>query len=281
MSKESRTEKKRAKLAQSVPMPKIGRIERNPVVWAVGIIFSLILPWMFQIKPLRYKHLPKKTGYVLVGNHCTNLDGVGMAYFGFWWLKRMPHFLAKEAIFRVPVLGWTLLKLGQVPIFRDGKNRNDEPLRAAIHYLKAGQVLVMYPEGTLTRDPNMWPMRGKPGAVRMALEAGVPVYPFGQWGTEEVAPQYTNEFKPSPFKKMRIIIGDEVNLDKFRGHKTTQEEQIEATQIVMKEITKLVEELRGEKAPDELFDPAKHGMAATGNFKKVATAGEGKKGKRK
>jgi 1-acyl-sn-glycerol-3-phosphate acyltransferase len=278
---QDRVAKKQAKLAQSVPMPKISRIERNFVVWVVGIVFAAILPWVFGIRAKRYKHLPKKTGYVLVGNHCTNLDGVGMAYFGFWWLKRMPHFLAKEAIFRVPVLGWILLHLGQVPIFRDGKNRNDEPLRAAIEYLRAGQVLIMYPEGTLTREPDMWPMRGKPGAVRMALEAGVPVYPFGQWGTQEVLGRYSNKFKPSPKKRMRIIVGDAVNLDQYRDHKPSLEELVSATEQVMKEITKLVEELRGEKAPETLFDPAAHGLKATGDFTKVQATDAATKAKKK
>jgi len=113
-------------------------------------------------------------------------------------------------------------------------------------------------------------MRGKVGAVKLAIENDVPLYVFGQFGTEKVMPQYTKKFRPGFWKPVDFVIGQEVDLSRFKGHKINSVDLHEATEVVMHEITKLVEEIRGEKAPAELFDPVKHGMSETGNFKKQA-----------
>jgi 1-acyl-sn-glycerol-3-phosphate acyltransferase len=183
-------------------------------------------------------------------------------------LKRAPHFLAKESLFRLPVFGPLLRRAGQIPVYRSGRS-NDEPLRVAVQYLQAGQMVCIFPEGTLTRDPELWPMRGKPGAVRLALETGVPVYPIGQWGSEKVLPQYGAKFRPGFWKNVDILVGDEVNLDAYRNRTLAHNELSEATAVVMSRITELVEQLRGEKAPDgSQWDPEEHGQSVTGNFKK-------------
>jgi 1-acyl-sn-glycerol-3-phosphate acyltransferase len=129
-------------------------------------------------------------------------------------------------------------------------------------------VITIFPEGTLTRDPEGWPMKGRPGAVRLALETGTPVIPIGQWGTEAIMPTYGKKFLPQPWHACRIIIGKEVNLDKFRGRKLSNAELLEATDVVMQEILKLTAEVRGEKAPANLYDSRAEGLPNTGNFKK-------------
>ena len=111
-------------------------------------------------------------------------------------------------------------------------------------------------------------MKGRPGAVRLALETGTPVIPFGQWGTEAIMPTYEKKFLPQPWHACRFIIGKEVNLDNFRGRKLTNAELLEATDIVMQEILKLTAEVRGEAAPKQLYDPRAEGQTTTGNFKK-------------
>jgi 1-acyl-sn-glycerol-3-phosphate acyltransferase len=111
-------------------------------------------------------------------------------------------------------------------------------------------------------------MRGKTGSVRMAIDAGVPIFAVGQWGSEVVLPTYTKNLKPKPWHKVRILIGDEINLDKYRGRKLSTEELKEATAVVMKAITKQVEILRDAKAPAKLYDPAEHGQSQFGNFTK-------------
>jgi 1-acyl-sn-glycerol-3-phosphate acyltransferase len=185
----------------------------------------------------------------------------------FFKLKRGPHFLAKGPLFNVPVLGPILRACGQIPVYRNGRV-NSEPMDAAKMFLDAGRVITIFPEGTLTRDPEGWPMKGRPGAVRLALETGTPVIPFGQWGTEAIMPTYGKKFLPQPWHACRIIIGKEVNLDKFRGRKLSNAELLEATDVVMQEILKLTAEVRGEKAPANLYDSRAEGLPNTGNFKK-------------
>jgi hypothetical protein len=92
---------------------------------------------------------------------------------------------------------------------------------------------------------------------------------MAQWGSEKVLPQYGSKFRPGFWKPVQILVGDEINLDKYRKKQLTPAEVNEATDLVMREITALVEKLRGEKAPADLWDPIKAGQTTSGNFKKA------------
>ena len=119
-------------------------------------------------------------------------------------------------------------------------------------------------------------MRGKTGAVRLALAANVPVYPVAHWGSEKIMGQYSSVFKPGFWKPVRLLVGNEIDLSEYRNEQNSPAMVVQATEKIMWTITGLVEELRGEKAPAELWDPAEKGQAVTGNYKKSKTAsGEG------
>lgn len=248
-------------------MPKVSTADRPFMMRLVAYILGPLVHLLFWVEVKGKEKLPAKGAYILVFNHVTHLDPLVVAYATFFGLKRGPHFLAKGGLFKVPVLGPLLIAAGQVPVYRNGR-RNVEPMDAAHKFLDAGHVITIFPEGTLTREPNGWPMRGKTGSVRMAIEAGVPIYSAGQWGSEVVLPTYTKKLRPKPWHKVRVQIGEEINLDKYRGHKLSTEELKEATKIVMKAITKQVEFLRDGKAPKDLYDPAEHGQSQFGNFNK-------------
>jgi 1-acyl-sn-glycerol-3-phosphate acyltransferase len=250
-------------------MPIVKSEELN---WAVHFVANIMVPvvrFMFRVVPHGLERLPKKGAYIMVANHVTNVDALAVAYFVYKQLGRGPHFLAKESLFRVPLLGKLLTAAGQVPVYRS-TYRNDAPLRAANTFLEAGHCITIFPEGTLTRDPDLWPMRGRTGAVRLALETGVPVYSMAQWGSEKILPQYGSRFRPGFWKKVHILVGDEIDLSKYRHPKLQPAEVIEATELVMQKITELVEQLRGEKAPAVRWNTAETGQATTGNFKKKA-----------
>ncbi|AIC47859.1 lysophospholipid acyltransferase family protein [Rhodoluna lacicola] len=257
-----------AKPKKELPMPKINSSERHFVLALVASILIPIVRLLFKVEPKGIEKLPKHGSYILVSNHVTNLDALAVAYFVYVQLKRAPHFLAKESLFRIPGIGGILRAAGQIPVYRSG-HRNDTPLKAAHAYLKAGHSIAIFPEGTLTRSPDLWPMRGKSGAIRLALETGVPVYPVGQWGSEKVLPQYGSKFRPGFWKPVRILVGDEIDLSDYRKRQLNPDQLNDATKLVMQTITQLVEELRGEKAPLELWDPAKAGQTTSGNFKKA------------
>lgn len=250
-------------------MPKINSSERHFVLALVASVLIPIVRLLFVVKPKGIEKLPKHGSYILVANHVTNVDALAVAYLVYVKLKRAPHFLAKESLFRVPLIGPILRAAGQIPVYRSG-HRNDTPLKAAHAYLEAGHTIAIFPEGTLTRSPELWPMRGKSGAIRLALETGVPVYPVGQWGSEKILPQYGSKFRPGFWKPVNILIGDEIDLSNYRKRQLNPDELNQATKVVMQTITELVEELRGEKAPLEMWDPAKAGQTTSGNFKKAS-----------
>jgi 1-acyl-sn-glycerol-3-phosphate acyltransferase len=255
-------------------MPRITSKEMTPALRIVAGILAPIARLMFKVEVEGIEKLPKSGAYILAPNHATNVDALAVAYFIYIKTKRAPHFLTKEKLFRIPLVGPILLAAGQIPVFRTGGQRNDDSLRVAHAYLEAGHSVCVFPEGTLTRDPDSWPMRGKTGAVRLALDSGVPVYPVGQWGSEKIMARYSSKFRPGFWKKVSFIVGDEIDLERFRKPSPTPAEVLEATEVVMASITRLVEKLRGEKAPERRWDPVAAGQATTGNFIKKAKKGQ-------
>lgn len=219
----------------------------------VSLLHALLRPvtkrdWRGQ------KLLPRTGGVVVVTNHISNVDplalGQYLAFSGRW-----PRFLAKESIFRVPVVGAVVRACGQIPVRRDSAAARDA-LAPAVTAVQQGRAVVVYPEGTITRDPNLWPMRGRTGAARLALQTDAPVIPIGQWGAQEImyGKQRTLP-RLLPRKTLRLETGPPVPLDDLRGVPVTAEVLAEATERIMAAITALVAGLRGGQPPAERFDP--------------------------
>lgn len=163
---------------------------------------------------------------------------------------RQVRFLAKAEIFKIPGLGSVLKSAGQIPVKRRDSEAAAGSLLLAMEAVRKGQCIVIYPEGTLTRDPNLWPMSAKTGAARIALTTGVPVIPAAQWGPQEVLKPYGKAFKLFPRKTMHVWAGDPVNLDDLRDQPITAATLREATDRIMREVTLLLASQRGEIAPD-------------------------------
>ncbi len=246
------------------PLPKVPKKENTFAFRLIAFFLAPLLRLMFNLKTSGTENLPKG-GYVLVGNHLSNLDPLAFAYSVYIHMKRVPHFLAKESLFRIPVLKQLLPKVGQIPVYRGGRN-NEDSLRAAKEFIRAGQVVVVFPEGTLTRDPNLWPMRGKSGAIRMAFELGVPIVPAAHWGVDKIMGNYSSKLKPNPFHLVQVKIGEPIELQK-KANPSAQEVN-DATAMVMHRIADLVGQMRGEEPPKELWDPVKNSQQETGNFRK-------------
>jgi 1-acyl-sn-glycerol-3-phosphate acyltransferase len=130
--------------------------------------------------------------------------------------------------------------------------------------VRAGKGVAIYPEGTLTRDPDLWPMRGKTGAARVALETQCPVIPVATWGAHEVLAPYSKRLRLLPRTTMKVRAGAPVALDDLYGREITTEVLLEATARIMAAITAELEVLRGEKAPVVRFDPRSHGVTSIG-----------------
>ncbi|MFN8169993.1 MAG: lysophospholipid acyltransferase family protein [Candidatus Nanopelagicales bacterium] len=207
---------------------------------------------------LRAQILPDGTqeGIVVCPNHISWFDPLESAHF-LYDLGRPPRFLGKESVFRIPVAGRIIRGAGQIPVYRETANAADS-VRDAIAAVRAGECVVVYPEGTITRDPDLWPMTGRTGAARIALETGAPVIPVAQWGAQEVIRPYTNEFRILLRKTMRVTAGPPVDLDDLRGRPIDAAVLHTATERIIAAITAQLEVIRGETAPAERYDLRRH-----------------------
>ncbi len=208
-------------------------------------------------------NIPTEGGCVLAVNHVSEVDPMPFAHFVYDH-GRIPRFLGKAEVFKVPIAGRILTSAGQIPVYRMSANAADA-FSAAVAAVEAGECLIVYPEGTMTRDPGMWPMTGKSGAARIALTTGCPVIPCAQWGPQEILPPYARRPRIFPRKLMQIRAGAPVDLSDLAGQEPTLELLAEAIERVMAAITALLEEIRHERAPAERFDSRAAGMAEFGN----------------
>jgi 1-acyl-sn-glycerol-3-phosphate acyltransferase len=199
------------------------------------------------------EHLPAEGGFLAAANHMTNVDPLTFAHY-LYDNGVAPKILAKSSLFTVPVLGPVLRGTGQIPVYRNSAQAGDS-LRAAITALEEGECVAVFPEGTLTRDPDLWPMTGKTGVARLALTTRAPVIPIAQWGPQDLLGQYKKLFKPFPPKKVTVVAGPPVDLSDLYDRPHDSAVLREATERVMAAITALLEDIRGEKAPAVRFDP--------------------------
>lgn len=207
--------------------------------------------------------IPETGGCVLAINHLSHVDPLTAAVFTHDH-GRLPRYLAKSGLFRNKALGHFMRAAGQIPVERSSRSAAGA-YDAAVAAVRAGECIVVYPEGTITRDPDLWPMVGKTGAARIALETGCPVIPVGQWGAQQLLAPYAKKPDLFPRKTIHIVVGDPVDLADLVGQPRTAKVLVEATERIMSAITDIVADIRGEQAPAERFDPRKAGVAETGN----------------
>ena len=238
-------------------VPRLAAVNHEPGAQTVRTVVRLLNVVLAPLSRRDWRgqeRLPATGGVIVVANHISNADplalGQFLAYSGRW-----PRFLAKSSLFRVPVVGPVLRGAGQIPVERGGSRAGDALVEAR-REVEAGRAVVVYPEGTITYDPDLWPMRGRTGTARLALATGCPVVPVGQWGAEEFLrgrkvglPRFWA--RPT----LRMLVGPPVPLDDLRGREVDAEVLHEATARIVGALTALVEQLRGETAPTEPFDP--------------------------
>ncbi len=191
-----------------------------------------------------------------VANHISQLDPVYTAVF----LRksgRVPHIMAKASLFRIPIIGRVLTGTGQIPVERGGGN-GQVGLEAAIDALKAGQMVLIYPDGTVTRDPDQWPMKPRPGVAAMALAGDFPVVPVVHWGTQNVyVPYVKGGFHPFPRKDIRVVAGPPIDLSEYRGRPVDARLIRDVSYVIQAGVRDLLAEVRGQRPPTEFYDQKK------------------------
>lgn len=240
---------------------------RPSLFWALAVI---VVPFVNYVAKMRFTNrekLPVDGPFVLAPNHYSEFDPIIVAA-AVWKLGRAPRFMAKDSLFRVPVVGWLLARTGMIPVARaSSRTASAQTIAQSRTLVEAGRGVIVYPEGTLTRDPEMWPMRGKSGAVRLALAGDIPLIPMAQWGTQQIMGRYQKGLSLWPPRRpVGIMIGDPVDLSDLKGRQSEPAAIAEATERLMNAITALLEELRGERAPAKRWNPAEHGQKETGRL---------------
>ena len=247
-------------------MPRASREKSRPTIfWPLAAVVAPLIALLFKLEIEGAEKLPREGAYVLAPNHYSEADPLAVAL-AVWRAGRAPRFMAKESLFRVPVLGWVLRVTGMVPVARSSSAASArQTLETSETLVRLGRGVIVYPEGTLTREPDLWPMRGKTGAVRLALADGIPVIPMAHWGCQQVLPRY-GKLRLWPLRRrVRVVFGDPVDLSAFAG--AGQPAHLAgATDKVMADISALLSHLRGEPAPAARWNPADHGQKETGRL---------------
>ena len=204
------------------------------------------------------ENVPATGGVILAANHISHADPLALCDYVLHGIHRIPRFMAKDTLFKGGgIVARTMRGAGQIPVYRKTANAS-LALSDAVAALDRGECIVIYPEGTVSRDPDKWPMLGKTGVARLALLSAAPVVPVGQWGAQALLDSYREpllRLHLLPPKRISIVAGPPVDLSPYLGRELTGEVLRAATADVMRAITGIVEDLRGEQAPAQVHDP--------------------------
>jgi 1-acyl-sn-glycerol-3-phosphate acyltransferase len=237
----------------------------SKIILRPGIRMMMRLDWHGQ------EHFPRDGAMLLAANHLSYMDIFAISLFADS-ARRYPVFLAKSSLFDIPVVGAIITRLGQLPVYR-GQTDAALVLREAELVARSGACVIFYPEATVTRDPEKWPMVSKTGIARLALETSAPVVPVAHWGAERILPY--GSFLPRflPRKTVRVLAGPPVDLSEFAGQPLNSQVLRAATDKIMKEVTVLLGQVRGETPPAEPFHPAVARRKLRQDLRALADAG--------
>lgn len=228
--------------------PGAGPFIRFLAVFVVGLTDAT-----FRRRWQHLERIPAAGPTIVAVNHVSYADPFVVARF-IWDAGRVPRYLAKSSLFRIPVVGWIIARAGQIPVDR-GTSDAAQSLEAAAAALRAGELIAIYPEGTVTRDPDFWPMRGKTGLARLALLVPeATVVPVGQWGAQDAVDFYRRRYRLWPRKLVRMSAGQPVDLSGFRSAPPSATVLRDITTTVMTAVRDQVADIRGVPAPAE-FSP--------------------------
>ena len=230
------------------------RSTRRPITWAFRLCVLVVYPVSLLVFRLGYRHadrIPPTGGVLLVANHVSVLDPLACARL-VWDAGRVPHFLAKESVFR-GLAGTILRAAGQIPVSRGTSNASSS-VHAAKAALDAGELVVIYPEGSVTRDPDWWPMQPRTGVARLALTTDAVVLPVAQWGPHRVHDYHTKRLHLRLRTPADYLVGEPVDLSAQRARVRTDdplpgELLREVTDLLMVRVRDQLGELRGEQPP--------------------------------
>jgi 1-acyl-sn-glycerol-3-phosphate acyltransferase len=226
------------------------------------VAVMLVIPVMTVLTSktwLKQDRVPATGPVILVPNHVSHFDPLVIAHYIFR-AGRWPRFLGKASVWKVPIIGYLLTKTRQIPVER-GSVEAVKSLDTLVEALKEGGAVVIYPEGTTTRHPDLWPMRGKTGAARLALLTGAPVVPIANWGPQAIFDPRTNKLKLRR-SHVTVTTGEPVDLSRWAGLEPTRAVLEEMTEQIMLDVRDLLAEIRDGEAPALYDRPARRATTA-------------------
>lgn len=248
-----------------------GRPGRRPARWrtrgrisyGMAAAIAVVYPAAALMFRLRYRHadrLPLRGPVLVVANHVSVLDPLACARLVFDH-GRLPHFLGKESVF-TGFAGTLLRSAGQIPVARFSADAH-EALDAARAQLDAGNVVVIYPEGSVTRDPDWWPMQARTGVARLALTTDAAVLPVAQWGPHRVHDYHSKKLTLRFRVPADYQVGVPVDLSAQRaavraGAPLSVQLLRETTDLIMTRVRGELAEVRGEAAPVAFYPRPQH-----------------------
>lgn len=185
--------------------------------FAKGVVSRFFTP-IYKLEVIGRENLPKEGGVLLCANHISNFDPVALGLAS----HRPIHFMAKQELFKVPLLGGIVRKLNAFPVKRGMSDR--EALRTGLKVLKEGHVLGLFPEGTRSKTGEIG--KGLAGAGFFALRSNATVIPVAIIGPYKA------------FNKVKVVFGRPIAMDEWRKKKGATSD---VTNVIMEEIKKLFE----------------------------------------
>ncbi|AQP46714.1 hypothetical protein BW730_03395 [Tessaracoccus aquimaris] len=221
---------------------------------ALAAIARLVIPLRARTRWSGQQHIPTSGPAIVVANHISNVDPVLLGEF-LIWNGRWPRFLGKASIWKVPVLGWIIAKADQIPVYRDSQ-RAAESLVHATEALDAGKLVAIYPEGTITADPDGWPMTGRRGAATLALASGAPVIPVVQVGADQILGGRHVSLRGlfGRRKDVSVTAGPPIDLTRYLGLEPTKQVLDEVTDLFLDTLTSMRAQVTGLTPPAGRFD---------------------------
>ena len=180
-------------------------------------VVNMIYKPLYRIETIGQENIPKVGSVLLCSNHISNLDPIVVGT----TTPRAVHFMAKEELFRVPVIGRLFPHLNAFPVKRGMSDR--EALRKGLAVLKEGEVLGLFPEGTRSKTGELG--EGLAGAGFFATRSEALIVPCAVIGPYKA------------FNKLKVVYGKPVDFTEYRKNKISADE---ATKIIMEEIRKLI-----------------------------------------
>jgi 1-acyl-sn-glycerol-3-phosphate acyltransferase len=204
--------------------------------WTLRPPIALWFNWRFE----GLEHIPPEGPILVAGNHISYLDPLAHAYM---LIKagRRPRFLAKSELYGNWFVRHVLEGAGQIKVVRGTGSM--APVEQAKQALHAGEAVIVYPEGTISRNPDYTPMQGKTGVARLTLAADVPVLPMAVWGSQHVW-QREGVGSLSFGRPIVVKAGAPIDFSQYEGRGDDPATLRKVTDTVMDELSRLVQDVR-------------------------------------